>query len=83
MEKKQLTNIPFYDRILQRLQSMTDDDGHFVYSGDNSDVYDRTGSGLTDLLDYAFERKKEKPIDYDLFREFLVNDLKVPKHRIK
>jgi hypothetical protein len=83
MEKRMMEKETFYDRLLRRLKRMTDDDGNFVFPGDSEDIFDRTGSGLTDLLDYAFEKTSDKPIDYILFRKFLISDLNIPKHRVK
>jgi hypothetical protein len=82
MEKKSVDKETFCDRLLRRLSHMTDEDGNFVYPGD-SDIYDRTGSGLPDLVNYAFEKTNEKPIDYDLFRDFLINEMKIHRKFVK
>ena len=63
--------------LLRRLTPMTNEDGDIIYPGD-VDIKQRTGSNLNQLLKYIFDNFGDKPIDTDLFREYLLNVMKVP-----
>lgn len=56
---------------------MTNDDGDVIYEGEGS-VQERTGSNLGQLITYILKNKSDKPIDVDQFRDYLINDLKIP-----
>ena len=63
--------------LLRRLTPITNEDGDIIYPGD-VDIKQRTGSNLNQLLKYVFDNSGDKPIDTDLFREYLLNVMKVP-----
>ena len=63
--------------LLRRLTPITNEDGDIIYPGD-VDIKQRTGSNLNQLLKYVFDDSGDKPIDTDLFREYLLNVMKVP-----
>lgn len=72
----------FAERMKRRLQPFTNDDGNFVYPG-NEDQDERTGSNLGQLLDYAFRVTNERPIDYKVFREFVLEHYRLHQRKIK
>jgi hypothetical protein len=73
MEKK-IIETSLLARLEKRLAVYTNDDGNFEYPEGG------TGSALKDLLAYATKNSKEKPIDYEIFYDFLVNNMNVPSH---
>ena len=77
MQRHSLQQETLEQMLLRKLQSQTNDDGQFVYPGQES-VEERTGSSLIELVAYAMRKIDEKPLDYGLFRDFLVTQLKIP-----
>ena len=67
----------FQQMVLRKLSQSTTEDGDFIYPG-SEDVAERTGSNLNHLVAYAMHDMKENPIDYDVFREFLIKTMKIP-----
>lgn len=64
--------------LLRKLQGQTNDDGNFVYPGEEN-IEDRVGSSLHELIDYAFGNSKNgKPVDIDVFRSHIISALKIP-----
>ena len=76
-KKKMIKLESLQQMLLHKLSNSTDEDGSFIYPG-NTDVDDRTGSSLHHLVAYAVHDMQEKPLDYDIFREFLITKLKIP-----
>ena len=75
--KKSIKNESFQEMLIRKLSHSTTEDGNFIYDG-SEDVDDRTGSSLHHLVAYAVHDMKEKPIDYDIFREFLIKTKNIP-----
>lgn len=77
--KKQTFKMERLDNILlRRLDQLTNEDGDFVYPSEGTDV-GGTGSNLRQLLAYTFGKGKEKPIDYDIFCDYLEKIWKIPR----
>ena len=72
--EKQIIKPTLLDNLEKRLAKYTNDDGNFEYPEGG------TGSSLKELLAYATKQSKEKPIDYEIFCDFLVNHMHVPSH---
>ena len=75
--KKLIKRESFQEMLLRKHSHSTTEDGNFIYPG-SEDVAERTGSNLNHLVAYAIHDMKEKPIDYDVFREFLIKTMKIP-----
>ena len=75
--KKSIKSETFREMLIRKLSHSTTEDGNFIYPG-SEDADDRTGSNLHHLVAYAVHDMQEKPLDYDIFREFLITKLKIP-----
>ena len=76
-KKRMIKRESFKQMLLRKLSNTTTEDGNFIYPGD-TDVDERTGTNLHHLLSYGVKEMKEKPIDYDFFRDFLIKNMKIP-----
>lgn len=76
-KKVMIKSETFQQMLLRKLTDSTNEDGNFIYPG-AEDVAERTGSNLNHLIAYALQDMEHKPIDYDVFREFLINTMKIP-----
>lgn len=81
MVKMVLNQESLEEMLLRKLKMQTDDDGAFLYPAETEgdDEEERKGSALIQLVKYAVGKSNEKPIDYNLFLQFLVNVLKIPQ----
>ena len=78
-KKTMMKRETFQEMLLRKLNHLTTEDGEFIYPGPE-DVSIRTGSNLNHLVAYAVQKMEEKPIDYDVFRNFLIKSMKIPDH---
>ena len=79
MKKTMLKRESFQEMLLRKLNKLTTEDGSFIYPGPE-DASERTGSDLNSLVAYTVHEANEKPLDYDIFRNFLINNMKIPDH---
>lgn len=81
MKKHLLPTESLKDMLLRKLSSQTNEDGNFIYpvvDGQDVSEKERTGSNLRQLIEYTTSGGKEKNIDSDLFRDYLIDTMKIP-----
>ena len=81
MKKEYLPQLSLQELIYQKLSPMTNEDGEFIYDGEEPET-ERLGSNLKKLLDFAFNGGVEKPLDEHIFRDYLLKKLKVPQNEL-
>ena len=81
MSKQTLQQETLEQLLIRKLQTKTNKDGDFIYDG-TSDEKDRTGSNLVLLVQYAMGKQREKPLDYQVWKNHVMKSLKVPEQQL-
>lgn len=78
---QQAPNDNLENKLKSSLASHSTSDGYMVYDGDG-EVQERTGSHISELIEFAVRGGDEKPIDYDMFRVFLIDKFNISERML-